>query len=374
MIAALLHRQRRARLLCGLLAALTAGGACIKHLSNADDRVRFSHAKHTQELGFDCATCHAEQGTSERPGDRALPGHEQCSTCHEDKVSSECTFCHANPATASSPTPRRPKIQFSHANHEQRVGDACVTCHADVPTAATLEETRLPGHDVCQQCHDAAFTSLDCQKCHTTLADVPAAKIAGFRHPVGWDQTHRIQARADSTRCAQCHMPSFCSQCHDPTRMGNGGFEGSLKPPLQEPQAVDRSFIHRGDFRTVHPIEAARDPAACIRCHDVRSCESCHRQNGVATDVIAGPHADGSGVHPADWISRHGAEARRNIVQCASCHERTASGTAICVTCHSDSDRDPRNGSGINPHPRGFDRAFSERTTVCRQCHPSGTR
>ncbi len=365
--------QRRAWIratgLVVLLATVGVGAACFKLVASGD-HLAFSHEKHVAGLGLPCETCHDRIATSKAVGDVELPGHEECKTCHEDAVAGQCSTCHSDPTQAARIAPRRPQIHFSHASHTALPNVACIDCHSTVAAQVTVDQQATPGHLACERCHQQDFTSLDCQKCHETLANVPAARIADFRHPQGWDRMHRIQARADQDRCIQCHQPSFCTTCHDPTRMGGDGFAGALEPAVAEPERVSRSFIHRGDFRTTHPIEAVRAPAACLRCHDVRGCESCHRENGVITDRIGGA----AGVHPTDWIAQHGAEARRNIVQCATCHERTGSGSAICVTCHSDNDRDPRNGSGISPHPRGFSRSFSERTTVCRQCHPSGSR
>jgi len=129
------------------------------------------------------------------------------------------------------------------------------------------------------------------------------------------------------------------------------------------PHALEREFIHRGDFMVRHPIDARSQPAQCLTCHTQSYCDSCHVARGVS-----GNRLDAINPHPRGWIgpdptspNYHGAEARRDIVSCAACHDQ---GPATnCIRCH-------RVGAvGGNPHPSGWRSMRSTDEGMCRYCH-----
>jgi hypothetical protein len=131
----------------------------------------------------------------------------------------------------------------------------------------------------------------------------------------------------------------------------------------RRPERIDRNFVHRGDFITRHAIEAESQPARCLSCHTPETCDSCHVARGVSANRILGrnPHPPGwVGTAPGDH-SRHGREARRDILSCASCHEQGAS--TNCIRCHK------VGAFGGNPHPGGWRSTQSESSKMCRYCH-----
>jgi hypothetical protein len=131
------------------------------------------------------------------------------------------------------------------------------------------------------------------------------------------------------------------------------------------PDAIDRSFVHRGDFVTRHPIEARSTPTRCLSCHTTSSCDSCHVERGVSA-----ARTGATSPHPPGWIGPdtlsndfHGRSARREITTCAACHDH---GPATnCIRCHK------VGGYGGKPHPEGWNSSRSSSEAMCRYCHGS---
>jgi hypothetical protein len=159
----------------------------------------------------------------------------------------------------------------------------------------------------------------------------------------------------DKQLCQSCHQQADCTGCHDTTQ------ELSIEARL--PEKVEQTRVHGGDFVTRHALEARAEPARCVRCHEPQSCDSCHRQRGVSESLLGARNP-----HPPGWIgtstgssSFHGREARRDIVQCAGCHDQ---GPATnCIRCHK------VGGFGGNPHPHGWRSSQSPTDSMCRYCH-----
>jgi hypothetical protein len=154
--------------------------------------------------------------------------------------------------------------------------------------------------------------------------------------------------------CQTCHEQTECVDCHDASQ--------NLSIERRRPDAVERSFVHRGDFLSRHAIEASSDPRRCVTCHEPESCDACHAQRGVSASAEGG-----RSPHPVGWLgdpaspSFHGRAARRDIYSCASCHDR---GPATnCIECH-------RVGAhGGTPHPPGFRSQEPLSAVPCRYCH-----
>ena len=188
--------------------------------------------------------------------------------------------------------------------------------------------------------------------CTTVLLIGSAALADDSYHKRGnWLKEHGGQAGRPSASCTDCHNASWCSDCHNKRQ--------ELLPETKNPEAVDRTFTHRADYRTRHAGEAKTNPAQCIRCHTTESCQSCHTREGLNIGAANFPH-------PAGWMVQgssqfHGRVARQDIVLCASCHERGAA--TNCITCHS------TGATTTSPHPAGWRSRVSQNDPVCQRCH-----
>lgn len=353
--------MKRAVIAIGLI-GLAVVGACSRNGRPARDEIKFEHSAH---LGGDlsCVTCHP--GASEDAGSDAsmVPPEAQCRECHTAPGEDQCGFCHTVPREPGTYGRRDRRIRFDHLAHDEleETDDnrriSCVGCHASESSQASLAEfdVHMPPMATCtDSCHASEMSSLRCVPCHVDLHDYSIAEIALYQHPTGFLRGHGPAARAEQAVCTSCHEPSFCEDCH---------MTAAAVIPLEliEPTNVTRDFVHRGDFRSRHALEARMEQGTCVRCHGVSFCDDCHTASGIGGSVAAGS------PHPPGWLDPlstrgHAAEARRDILSCASCHENDAEQT--CVPCHR------VGGIAANPHPPGFGATMDpQRHNVCRVCH-----
>ncbi|RJO64810.1 MAG: hypothetical protein C4523_17400 [Myxococcales bacterium] len=304
------------------------------------------------------------------------------------------------------PTPET-KLVFSHARHKDT---ACLDCHAGIMTSDTAKDRNLPGEDVCGRCHKEqirqsvnevgsvercalchsdydstnasrparslyppaklifahkAHAAMDCAKCH---ADIAAATVAGGRH------------MPKEAVCLECHKRreagKGCAVCHPelPSGMVQTNFDGVKLLPGLGP------LDHQRDWPKRHKSEAALDETSCKDCHQQRDCNTCH-------DGVKKPMA----IHPEDYVTTHPIDARKNRLNCRSCHRYQT----FCVGCHQKlglTEGATRKSERRRIHPEGFasctvtpdHHAFQARRSLtacvachreddCLQCHKSGS-
>lgn len=338
-----------------LLLALLSG-ALFAACSSANLPPRFPHDKHLAKLPcgnpgepacLNCNTCHT---VSESARIDKLPSATLCASCHtRDRDAAERVL---------SATPARPygKIQFDHDRHLKlsRLNGQCVDCHRGVVDAKT---PNLPPMAQCFSCHEheAEWRRGECTPCHTQ-ADLKRITPQTFlRHDQSFAKHHGQQAMQEQQLCRSCHAQQDCQGCHDTSQ--------DLSVERRRPEALDASFVHRGDFMTRHALEAQAAPARCQRCHEPATCEGCHTRRGVGANAVSPRNP-----HPPNWVgnstsvrSLHGRQARRDLLLCASCHDQ---GPATnCIDCHK------VGGYGGNPHPGGWRSSRSETSGMCGYCH-----
>ena len=341
-----------------LAACATAVGA-IRGGTQAD-RILFPHSVHARAK-VECIACHETiyDAKDLSAAANALPDEAKCLECHkEQKTEGKCSFCHSDVKFAAAWPKRTPHLKLDHAAHIERVKEDCSKCHGRL-YEPNGEVPLSDGHNACFACHEHEqhFAQANCAECHVDLKQYPLKPIAEFSHQGDFLRRHATAARAEGASCATCHEQNYCLDCHARTAMT------SLHVVL--PDRPDRSFIHRNDFISRHPIEARADPASCLRCHAPSSCEQCHRAENVAPTSL-----NARSPHPSGWVlpgsgAFHGDAARRDIANCASCHDQGAQSN--CVQCHKSG------GFGGDPHPAGFGRKHSlqevKSNGTCLACH-----
>jgi len=346
---ALVPRLEVALAVAATIAAILA--ACSEHVAP-----RFPHKTHL--AGLACG----------HPGE---PECLRCSGCHtpsgKDRIhklpdAALCDRCHASDQRETrqilARVPERPdgEITFDHDRHLALAGiqGQCVPCHAGVVEKNTPD---IPPMKQCFGCHEheAQWNRRECTPCHAR-ADLAHLLPRTFsRHEGDFVRNHGRAAATDGALCRSCHAPADCESCHDVTQ--------AMTVEARRPEAVERNFVHRGDFITRHPMEAQVDSARCLSCHEPASCDACHVERGVSGNAVSG-----RSPHPIGWMGRdpsapdfHGRAARRDVALCASCHEQ---GPATnCIQCHK------VGAYGGNPHPPGYHTSQSEHEGMCRYCH-----
>jgi hypothetical protein len=264
--------------------------------------LRFDHARHLK-LGARCDTCHVLAASSTSVSDNLVPAEAACRSCHEidrarpDKAvpagspAARCDACHLDDAgvpwmpSPASREPARvrladPNLKFNHKLHVGR-GVGCELCHGGVAMEAIATRDDLPRMPLCLGCHDGKQATNRCGACHLT-------------EPDGRLRTNLASGATAAT----------------------GLLEGTR--PLV-PSGVLRGFDAHGPDFARHHEQAGRDERYCLSCHTRNECVDCH--GGVVRPFD---------IHPSDYVSLHGNDARRNTPDCSSCH-RTQS---FCVGCH----------------------------------------
>ncbi len=306
--------------------------------------LKFSHKLHI-DSGAECVTCHEEIAGNEKLTDKIIPGHDVCKGCHEDQLANNCKFCHDSDSPEKpSVTPVR-DLTFNHKEHIGRKVE-CITCHKDIATVEAPGTHVAPAMATCVTCHDKITAGRQCESCHKNVAGLfPKSHTKGnFRK----DHSRLARLNSYDNKCQSCHDENWCAQCHDGTNLTKISPQqktGMISPRTlgtDKAKALAGESVHDLNFKFTHAIEAKGKTSDCMTCHKSQQfCNDCH-QNGSASVggvlpvshqtvgfVVLGGYGSGGG--------RHADAARRDIEQCAACHDVSGSEPA-CVRCHMDSD------------------------------------
>ncbi|HEU4988750.1 MAG TPA: cytochrome c3 family protein [Gemmatimonadaceae bacterium] len=260
-------------------------------LATQQPRGGFPHARHAK-LFPTCAGCHA--GILSGDSAAMFPTKAVCAQCHNG------TDVHR--VSWSGPSTHATNLKFSHAEHAMMSAQGgaaaqCVNCHGQQAGRDTAW-MHVAGADpsACIACHrhqapEHLASSADCATCHKPLAEaagLSTAAIAAFPKPPShsdpdWLATHAPKNDAQVAQCATCHARESCERCH---------------------------------------ANADRLPAIRALASDARV---------AALERDAKPVYFTPASHLASsWRYGHGASARSNTGNCASCHTQTS-----CRTCHT---------------------------------------
>lgn len=333
---------------------------------------KFSHAKHADAS---CTDCHNVEASTSAT-DNLLPAVTKCKDCHEDKDIRGYFKIDASVPLADVHIERKEKaIRFSHAKHLPLVNKDCNTCHANFTKIEYSAESpmQLPTMDVCATCHsDQAMTvkpaghsavaaPTACLTCHTTMAGLlpPSHREADFRT----EHKHIVRTGQAKENCASCHTDASCQECHSGAGVDASSVASRFYAPDQpRVEAMDNAHpmviqhVHRLNYRFTHGIDADTKSIECRSCHDASTfCAQCHTSPRETVGFDAIPPSHGApgfivlGVGSGGGL--HAQLGRRDIEQCASCHEQDGAEPA-CVKCHID----PDGLKGTNPqtHESGF--------------------
>ncbi len=348
--------------------------------------LRFFHDRHLK-MGMRCELCHTQAVSSTSSADSLLPSHVQCQVCHPltspaaatAYPKATCETCHLNYSgtladlTASTNPPPRAvippaRLQFSHQAHITR-GTECQTCHVGMEGVQLATREQLPTMTTCLSCHDGRRAPATCATCHLSEAGGTLSKNLSpdgiLLQPVG-------RFLPDDHREA-----SFGRNHSMAARVGSQTCSSCHASSFcsQCHEGVQKPGVHPGDWVMRHGAEAVTDGLRCASCHENRSfCQSCHEVASITPDSFPGAANGGSlAFHPPGWADtavgedHHGVVARRNPAACAACH---ADAEATCVQCH---------GTAVNPHGPGFGESARARDLArahpetCLACHASGT-
>jgi len=291
-----------------LMLVVTAFGKMKMEPSATRRELKFSHRFH-KEQGITCDQCHVNAKTSTTGKDDLLPGHAQCTQCHDVQKTSECTTCHLSQAPKSSARITDYSPKFSHQRHLDQGKLDCVLCHADLDSAITRHEVgHLPAMTQCMACHDQRSVKNDCRACH-----LPKDKLTPDDHDMDWVYRHGISASSmTDARCMQCHNTNQsaamdCNKCHNGDQITNP---------------------HPRDYISRHGADAHLSDVECNVCHETSYCNNCHAQR----QIVPPSHFDANWAVPGTG-GEHRDRAEFDLESCMSCHDRPNE-EPVCVRCH----------------------------------------
>ncbi|MFH0765354.1 MAG: hypothetical protein V2A61_02930 [Calditrichota bacterium] len=270
------------------------------HAGTIDSKpIKFSHARHASEASLACGECHKDPGKA-AAGQRPMPRHAECESCHDVTRVDNCGQCHLNPANPlRMPSPSINYADFAHKTH-LAANISCVVCHgAQVNSGA---EPTLPVMSDCQRCHLQAQAPLACERCHQGQRPQPVDHQLG-----SWPQDHGLEARLQTSDCSACHAPQTCDQCHQGINL-----YGTPHPP---------TWIFN------HFAESSFG-GECLSCHETRRfCVDCHRVS------LPPPHGFGLDYANPQTGGAHATDAESFPETCLSCHD-VGNADPTCARCH----------------------------------------
>jgi hypothetical protein len=317
----------------------------VAHADEKTNFVKFSHQKHVGDVGIECETCHKEIVDNEKLGDRVIPDHSACQSCHEEELGKKCTFCHySDKPERIAPVPVRDLI-MNHKKHVTERKVKCVECHVGIEKVQLASELGGPKMNACNTCHDGQLAVNQCENCHKNLTSLyPASHTA-----VDFKKGHKKYTRLNvmEAQCQSCHTENFCTQCHDGTNLTKlSSIEtiGMISPRTlgnDKAKVLAGQLVHDINYRFTHSVDAKAKSSECQTCHNTRTfCNDCHENGSRALGTMPASH-NATGFRFAGGYGsgggRHAELARKDIEQCASCHDVEGTEPA-CVRCHSDPD------------------------------------
>jgi hypothetical protein len=345
--------------------------------------IKFDHKVHVTDNGVACQDCHTAAVKSISTKDNPLPGHNECSACHDVQDQKNCTLCHYE-NKYKKVKPSSFELSFSHKFHIETEKRVCTDCHTGLDKVKYAKESAgaFPQMDLCITCHNQQKATNNCEACHTNLADLkPASHLQS-----NFLNEHKVVmgVSATDTKCMMCHTDNFCQVCHSPLNYSGNNEKDNFYAPYYTKEGgtrIDRASlqklttVHEINYKYNHGLDANQKSFECKTCHDpVTFCASCHQNGG---DNLTGalpqshlqPNFTTLGVNTGGGL--HSELARKDIEACQSCHD-VEGRDPTCVKCHFDND----GIKGTNPktHEPGFMKDehgiwHDTQGAVCYTCH-----
>ncbi len=344
--------------------------------------IKFSHELHVEAA--ECASCHTGVAESESLGDRLLPEKDNCAECHDVEDDENCELCHYEDvyeALIKKPS----SLIFNHRKHLNGDEELCTECHTGLDEVEYSLDA--PGANPpmikCYSCHsEDGIAAMECEVCHISTNDL----VPADHKTVSFFDNHKYSWQKKDAECAMCHDNDFCEACHIATTgIDEINIETDFYTPYSPHTYIDGSKqmvitrVHSIDYRFTHGIDAKMKASECRTCHQTETyCVTCHEYDngdyGLDGGIIPSSHSSTNflTIGVGSGGGEHATLAKRDIEQCASCHD-TEGADPACILCHAD----PDGIEGTNPktHKSGFMEDnehgdwHDDMGSVCYNCH-----
>jgi hypothetical protein len=307
----------------------------------------FSHTQHLK-IGAKCVDCHKP---SETDATVARPGHEACTTCHQQWFEAKtpktefCTVCHTKivpdqlPELRSFPNYNKTSailFDFSHKLHlgakgkvTQVVGARvdCKLCHQ---FDARGEKATFPAHRECSTCHSmpdikprlaADSKNEDCLGCHTSVEQ---------QNP-NYHKLRRFIVDPNTAQIARSDVSRTVSASGNTLNGRDLKFSHNKHLTDDRNVGIDCETCHAGvDQKT--SISQLNIPSMwdCTMCHESRrtrtdyrisNCSVCHTQIAAGRKPRNHTLTERPFDHTAAFRIKHAEAARAPDAKCVFCHE-----------------------------------------------------
>ncbi len=286
----------------------------------------FNHKFHLEEVGLECADCHAT-GDDGEPSTAIM---DTCMQCHEiDPVNptSDCMVCHTHQKMHRTPVQPQSfaETKFAHSTHVD-LEIPCSRCHTGIEQNESITPAIYIDMASCMECHKLGGEEMiSCEYCHNEISKEwkPVAwkgQDVNHAHEAVWMKNHGVAYQFDKQSCMMCHdQQSSCIACHRD----------------EKPDSHNVAWRRR-----THGLQAAYDRDKCATCHEEDYCSQCHSNTAPIS-------------HKAGWVGRIDRH-------CINCHVPMRD--TSCTVCHDVAVHDT---AGASPHPGFF-------PVPCSLCHPIG--
>lgn len=281
--------------LVSVVSAVGSAGFCGSCHAMKPYAVAYSVIDHE---GAGCVSCHAPSGLDRiGMGWRVVTGmapHAALGSCvvsgpAQGVTDDGCRSCHER--ELEEPVDRN-GIKVLHA--VCAIESACVDCHGTVTHGESVRVRRAFTMESCTGCHQREKATLECDVCHSEHTQHERLERGPWQvtHGSQWSQTHGLGSLQS---CSVCHPSDYCVRCHGtelPHPIGFGQSHGvEALRDLTACEACHETgtlctpchgieMPHPTGFLKDHSSIAAEveDPA-CVRCHDTQECMACHERH-----------------------------------------------------------------------------------------------
>lgn len=167
-----LGNRTRLVLLVVVAAVLVVVPVAAGRSTSVPQPVAFNHRKHTEDLGLDCAFCHAYVRSGAHAG---LPDAQTCVMCHSAPQGTSPEAARVTELLQQGDSLRFNKlftlpahVFYTHRRHVALGELACENCHGTIatterPPPQPLVEVTM---DFCVNCHRERDQTVECNACH----------------------------------------------------------------------------------------------------------------------------------------------------------------------------------------------------------------
>ena len=238
-----------------------------------------------------CTDCHVPAAAG-KPA-QMRPGHENCTSCHETQITSECAYCHTDPDNIPPSSERVSDLIFPHEKHLAADGGGCEQCHAGIAAATAGEvvpgPTMGPASPATTTAAEQHLRALPQEFRDAAAAGSPCCGLrpqAPQRHPARLAQ-RRVRNLSHGNVLQDCHQGSGLKRFTEQDLMTD---PQPRRFTQDSPDQTVLQNVHTLNYRFSHGIDARAHGSECLAAtRSRRSAPSAMRPEETSRRVQSKP-------------------------------------------------------------------------------------